>query len=581
MKKRRIGTKLLSLFLSAFMMFGAFPIALAADDAIVTKWPTAANVIEYGQKDFEAGLNDDGEATVEGKFEYASQTARPTSIGTFARNINYIPNDSKIDPIPGTVDVTVVQSKSGELVGGFPTASAIKAGQKLSESVITKTGIKLQSHSFTTSSLKIIWKTPDKVLDKAGEYKEIALCMPSSSTLQKYIATFEIELSVIVEGSAEELVEIKALPKASDIKVGQTLADSDLTGGLVTKGENTVAGKFVWKDPSIAPTNAITAEYTAVFTPDDPTACEPIETQVSVTIGKGAPEITTWPEVKGQYKVGGYVDKNVTLIGGSCNIEGKFGIKLEDQSKKIPESITETLDIEIFFKPADTRNYETVYKTVEVKFDPADPACGVEPRSSSDSRTFTIYAYLDNEENWEKKTGNFYLYLDGQQIEVTKARQSFEYDWATLGAGEHTVYTEYVAGENDVYVSGKCEPETFVTDAFYTVNVTDYNGTNTIGSYLPGKTVTVTAAPHEKSYYDFTGWTAEGVTLTEEELAQQTVTFAVPENDVTLTANYKFNFCNFVKAVFEKIGQVLLGIITQGIAWLKDVIGGAIDGIPR
>ena len=51
-----------------------------------------------------------------------------------------------------------------------------------------------------------------------------------------------------------------------------------------------------------------------------------------------------------------------------------------------------------------------------------------------------------------------------------------------------------------------------------------------------GEKVTVTAAGRENA--EFTGWTAEGITLTNEQKANPTVTFTMPGNNVTLTPNY-------------------------------------------
>ena len=51
-----------------------------------------------------------------------------------------------------------------------------------------------------------------------------------------------------------------------------------------------------------------------------------------------------------------------------------------------------------------------------------------------------------------------------------------------------------------------------------------------------GEKVTVTAAGKENA--EFTGWTAEGITLTNEQKAKPTVTFTMPGNNVTLIPNY-------------------------------------------
>ena len=76
--------------------------------------------------------------------------------------------------------------------------------------------------------------------------------------------------------------------------------------------------------------------------------------------------------------------------------------------------------------------------------------------------------------------------------------------------------------------------ETAVT---YTVTVNgSYAGETGAGSYLAGASVTVSAG--ERAGYRFAGWTAEGVDLADESAA--TVTFTMPANDVTLTAEWDY-----------------------------------------
>ena len=57
-----------------------------------------------------------------------------------------------------------------------------------------------------------------------------------------------------------------------------------------------------------------------------------------------------------------------------------------------------------------------------------------------------------------------------------------------------------------------------------------------VTSVHEGEKVTVTAAGKENA--EFTGWTAEGITLTKEQKANPTVTFTMPGNNVTLNPNY-------------------------------------------
>ena len=83
---------------------------------------------------------------------------------------------------------------------------------------------------------------------------------------------------------------ITALPSASAITYGQTLANSTLTGGTTS-----VPGTFAWKTPSTAPTvnDSNSTAYPVVFTPDDTTNYNSVETAVKLTVNPADPEIPT------------------------------------------------------------------------------------------------------------------------------------------------------------------------------------------------------------------------------------------------------------------------------------------------
>ena len=78
-----------------------------------------------------------------------------------------------------------------------------------------------------------------------------------------------------------------------------------------------------------------------------------------------------------------------------------------------------------------------------------------------------------------------------------------------------------------------------VPKASYTITADDATITvdgKAVTSVHEGEKVTVTAAGRKNA--EFTGWTAEGITLTKEQKANPTVTFTMPGNNVTLTPNY-------------------------------------------
>ena len=73
----------------------------------------------------------------------------------------------------------------------------------------------------------------------------------------------------------------------------------------------------------------------------------------------------------------------------------------------------------------------------------------------------------------------------------------------------------------------------------YTITADDATITvdgKAVTSVHEGEKVTVTAAGKENA--EFTGWTAEGITLTDKQKVNPKVTFTMPGNNVTLTPNY-------------------------------------------
>ena len=91
---------------------------------------------------------------------------------------------------------------------------------------------------------------------------------------------------------------------------------------------------------------------------------------------------------------------------------------------------------------------------------------------------------------------------------------------------------------------------TTATDATITVDG------KAVTSAFAGEEVTVTAADRENA--EFTGWTAEGITLTDEQKANPTVTFTMPDKSVTLTPNYKqyYTITSNDAAVIIKVDDV-------------------------
>lgn len=86
-----------------------------------------------------------------------------------------------------------------------------------------------------------------------------------------------------------------------------------------------------------------------------------------------------------------------------------------------------------------------------------------------------------------------------------------------------------------------------------------------IGEYEEGAEVTITANPAETGSR-FTGWTAEGLELTEEQKKAETLTFIMPSNEVSLTASYETIPEEVDKSLLRDAYEYALTLDTDGVA---------------
>ncbi|MEI7419946.1 MAG: BspA family leucine-rich repeat surface protein, partial [Actinomycetes bacterium] len=124
---------------------------------------------------------------------------------------------------------------------------------------------------------------------------------------------------------AWSLVTVNKNPDAADIKIGQTLADSSLSGA-----NTNVSGTWSFTDPTVSPT-AEDQDVSVTFTPDDDENYEPIVRAVSIhvlyeprTISFTGTNSTIW--VKGTYDASvetsqGSGTVTYSVLSGTCSID--------------------------------------------------------------------------------------------------------------------------------------------------------------------------------------------------------------------------------------------------------------------
>jgi len=146
---------------------------------------------------------------------------------------------------------------------------------------------------------------------------------------------------------------IATAPTASDITFGETLADSDLTGGSAS-----TVGTFAFTTPSTAP-NAGTASRGVTFTPTDTGNYNNATTTVSVTTNKATPTITTAPTASSI--TSGQTLALSSLTGGLASTGGSFAFTTPGTIPAVG-----TANQGVTFTPTDTGNYNNATTTVSV-----------------------------------------------------------------------------------------------------------------------------------------------------------------------------------------------------------------------
>ena len=228
-------------------------------DPDVIAWP-AASAITYGQT-LAASTLSGGSASVAGGFEWSDDTVTPP-VGAPAQNVTFIPTDEiTYNRVYGTVPVTI--SKATPSVTTWPAAGVITYGDALASSTLSG-GSASVAGSFA-------WTVPATQPDVGAANQSVTFTPTDSGNYNSVNGSVSVTV-----GKATP--SITTPPAASRIFVGQTLADSVLTGG-----EASVDGSFAWTDDTVEPARG-TANQSATFTPTDTTRYNEALLDISVTV---------------------------------------------------------------------------------------------------------------------------------------------------------------------------------------------------------------------------------------------------------------------------------------------------------
>ena len=257
-------------------------------------------------------------------------------------------------------------------LGALPTASAItvsngatlrflKSSGGINVGAMTNSGTLEQNLVTITSSGAVnLTGSTLKVNGSPTEPSYILVTgnsLTGTPTLNPSIPNYQLVVSgnnvLLQQQIVKATPTIVAVPSASAITYGQTLANSTLSGGT-----GSVAGTFAFTTPSTSP-NVGTANQGVTFTPNDTANYNTATTSVSVTVGKATPTISAPPTASGITY--GQTLANSTLTGGTASTPGSFAFTTPSTSPNVG-----TANQGVTFTPADTANYNTATTSVSV-----------------------------------------------------------------------------------------------------------------------------------------------------------------------------------------------------------------------
>jgi FG-GAP repeat/Secretion system C-terminal sorting domain len=317
----------------------------------ITTWPTASS-IAYGQTLAASMLSGESAATA-GTFAFTTPQTAPAT-GTSGHSVTFTPTDTA-NYTPATHNVSVMVGKTVPVITTWPSASTITYGQPLSASTLSGQVVVTEgTFAFSTQAAH-----------------------PTAGTAG-YPVTFTpvdtVNYGVIVQNVnvtvTKAIPVITTWPTASGINYGQTLAASTLSGDILI-----TAGTFTFDTPATAPQTGI-SNHSVTFKPADTTNYVSVNQSVSVTVGKSAPSITTWPTASaityGQSLSSSTLGGAVVVTAGTFTFTNSLTVPSAGISN---QSVT--------FTPADTVNYAKSVHTVSVTVNKATPSISTWPKAST------------------------------------------------------------------------------------------------------------------------------------------------------------------------------------------------------
>ena len=522
MKKRVVGHRVISFLLCVLMLFGTVPLTFAAIDPIVPD------------------------------------------------------NDTRFPVIERSSETVYIQ----KAIPDVSEQETIFFGTKLGEYTFKKTGTNLRVavpdgaggygyDNYKVTKLSVEFVNKGSIAQPGINKEPVIIYVTENPDIW-----VKIEYTFEVKGTQQaEIIEKPVIE--SPVKYTENMKVSDLT---LSGGEANVPGTFSFTEPDKTLYVAENIQVSVTFTPDDPTQAEAVTFTIPVTVEKGDIVVKEAPTFTFVYQNTPLKNRSVlhdaVIEGGVIEPSAvtwdwydEGGMKVKDpQADRALEVGNYQIVARAMAK--DSRNFNIGFFPVNVVI------------KADETKTFPMKVNLEGNELHIKADTTYggyggkgtVTYSVNDTVVAENADPTVEVVYAIPESGDYTVKAEYTPAENDNYIY---KPATQTVKAVLPRTVT-VNGGSGSGSYKPGDTVRVEFDQASlKKYYEFKGWkitNAEGETVDVgvSDLTQTSISFTMPDEDVTVEATTSFS----IQLFFKSIGDSIMAFLMKVVEWIMGLFNG-------
>lgn len=456
----------------------------------------------------------------------------------------------------------------------------ISTGTRLGDFTFNKIGTSIRQakpdgsgylKTYLATKLTVEFVNKDTVIETAGTHTEPVLIYVTAdpSIWIKIEYTFDAEQASGIPPATITMNPVIESP----VKYTENMKVSALK---LSGGEANVEGVFSFTEPDKA-LFVGTNQVSVTFTPADPTQAEAVTFTIPVTVEKGDIVVQEAPTFT-------YVYSNRTLRNlGTSGAEIQSGI-VEPSTVKwdfvgktgLSGDASDPLALQVL----DAGTYTvTARATAGSSFNTGFFPVNVVIKAD-ETKAFPLQVALEGNELHIKADTTYggyggkgtVTYTVNDTVVAENADPTVEVVYAIPESGDYTVKAEYTPAENDNYIY---KPATQTVKAVLPRTVT-VNGGSGSGSYKPGDTVRVEFDQASlKKYYEFKGWkitNAEGETVDVgvEDLTQTSISFTMPDEDVTVEATTGFS----IQLFFKSIGEMIMNFLMKVVEWIMGLFNG-------